>query len=103
MARSRPQVGTSASGAWAATMRVYDRIGTHEKTPWLIVATGDEAREWWEREGRTLEPGDTLQVTLERARVHTVAGDRYGATAEVQAHLKHCHIVARANKQEAAA
>lgn len=103
MAKARPVVATAADGTWNVSMRVFDRQGTHQVEPWLITYSGPDALEWWEREGRTLEPGDTVRVDLQRARVHVVSRDRHGATSELQAQVVRLEIVARARKQEAAA
>lgn len=102
LSKAAPVVRTAANGEWTVSMRVYDRIGPRQVEPWLIIFSGDKAREWWEREGKTMAAGDTLRVVLEKARLHVVRGDRDGATAEMQAHALQCEIVARAKKAQVA-
>ena len=102
MAKARPQVATASDGTWSVSLRVLDRWGTHQTEGWLINYAGPQAREWWEREGRTLEPGDTLRVVLHRARVHAVGRDRSGVLSELHAQVLEAEIMARARRQEAA-
>lgn len=102
LAKARPLVATATDGTWSVSLRVLDRWGTHQTEGWLITYTGAQAQAWWDREGHTLEPGDTLRVVLHRARVHSVGRDRGGALAELQAQVVEAEIVARARRQEAA-
>lgn len=103
LSKGRPLITTAADGTWSVSLRVFDRQGPMRVEPWLITFTGAEAHAWWDREGHTLEPGDTVRVELQRARVHSVSLDRHGIASELHAQVVRLDIVARARKQETAA
>ncbi|KQP39237.1 hypothetical protein [Pseudorhodoferax sp. Leaf274] len=102
MRKSKPTGIVSASGTFVATLPVLDAWGTHAREPWRLIWAGDEARAWWDREGHTLQPGDTLQVELEKVRVHA-EGKGWDAKTEIHAHVLAAQLVKRAKNEAAAA
>lgn len=103
LGKQRPQTSIGADGTWSVTLRVVDRTGVHERTPWLLVFSGEPARAWWALEGHMAEAGDGLQVELERIRLHEVARDRFGSTTDATARAMAIKVVSKAHKAEAAA
>jgi hypothetical protein len=72
LSRHRPQAGRARCGAFQVLLQAYDRIDTHQTELWQITWTGPAAQRFWQQHERDLKPGAALQVTLERARLHTI-------------------------------
>lgn len=99
MRKTKPTGVVSADGQFVATLPVLDAWGTHSREPWTLIWSGDEARAWWDREGHTLQPGDTLQVECEKARSHSTGGRGWDAKTEIQAFVLSAAIVKRARAE----
>lgn len=98
LTKQRPQTGVSDDGTYTVSLRVIDRVGVHERTPWILLFSGDAARAWWALEGHMAEAGDGLEVTLERIRLHEVARDRHGSTVDAMARALAIKVVSKARK-----
>lgn len=98
MTKQRPQTSVAEDGTYTVSLRVIDPVGTHERTPWVLLFSGDAARNWWAAEGHMAEAGDGLEVTLERIRLHEVARDRFGSTVDAMARAVAIKVVSKARK-----
>ena len=97
MSKTRPQAQRSADGTFGVVLLVMDRQGPHQVEPWRVTYSGPQAQAWWDAEGNTLQPGDTLRLTLTHMRIHTVA-DRHAVRSEAQARVQELALVARASR-----
>ena len=95
MSKTRPQAQRAADGTFTVVLLVMDRQGPHQVEPWRVTYSGPQAQAWWDAEGNTLQPGDTLRLTLTHMRIHTVA-DRHAVRSEAQARVQELALVARA-------
>jgi hypothetical protein len=98
MRKTRATGIKAGDGNFVATLPVIDAWGTHNREPWTLVWAGEQAQAWWDREGRTLQPGDALQVELERARAHSV-GRGWDAKTEIHAFVVSAQLVKRAKTE----
>lgn len=88
LSKQPPVAGVVASGDFQLQMLAMDTISSRAKEPWRLIWTGPEAQAFWSEHGKTLAPGDALNVTCEKARVHVIATGRHGyAMTEIHANV----------------
>lgn len=88
LSKQPPVAGVVASGQFQLQMLAMDTISSRAKEPWRLIWTGPEAQAFWAEHCNTLAPGDALNVTCEKARVHVIATGRHGfAMTEIQAQV----------------
>lgn len=101
VSKTRPNCATAADGTWSVQLLVYDTQGPHRREPWRVTFSGAPARAWWDAEGHTLNPGDTLHLALTHARSHAF-GKGFDARTELHARVTTAAITARAGANGAA-
>lgn len=69
LSKTRPLATTAADGSYALTLLAFDRAGAHQVEPWRITYSGQPARAFLQAHERDLQPGQPLDVELERVRV----------------------------------
>ena len=71
LSKTRPHAQRAADGTFAVVLLVMDRQGPHQVEPWRVTYSGEAAHAWWQAEGSSLQPGDTLRLALTHMRIHT--------------------------------
>lgn len=62
LARERPQVTKTASGAFQLSMLTMDPLQAGLREPWRLFWSGDEAKAWWDAHGNQMQAGQPLHV-----------------------------------------
>lgn len=98
MSRTRPLAGPAADNTFQLTLLAMDRVRTNQVEPWRVTWSGNEAREFWERHGSELTPGQPLRITARNLKGFSA---RHCAP-EIHAHVERIELAPRSTERTAA-
>lgn len=100
LSKTRPHAQRAADGTFAVVLLVMDRQGPQQVEPWRVTYSTEAAHAWWQAEGSSLQPGDTLRLVLTHMRIHTTTDKRYPSST-AHARVQEIALVARASRASA--